>query len=223
MKNVDPDLESKSLVLVGHFNPQIFQPTWLEKEGLIRRSEAEGVEIEIIHPEIAILNFDGYSLRVTRDRFALSTLQTPFHPVLRDLVIGAFGLLRHTPVHLMGINAEAHFKMASVAAWHKFGHRLAPKDGLWDGLLKAPGMQSLTIQGERDDGYTGYTRVKVEPSPRFLPGLHFSINDHYSAENKDECVGCEEIVTILGNVWEDCASRAREVFSRLYLEANREP
>jgi hypothetical protein len=42
-----------SIVLVGNFNPAIFQPAWLAAKGLIRESEASAAVVEVIHPELA--------------------------------------------------------------------------------------------------------------------------------------------------------------------------
>ena len=43
-----------SIVLIGNFNPKIFQPAWFGSEGLIQKKEAEQSTIEIIHPDVVI-------------------------------------------------------------------------------------------------------------------------------------------------------------------------
>src|SRR5438067_10758454 len=40
-----PETENASIVMVGSFNPAIFQPLWLGTQDLIRRKEAEDAKI----------------------------------------------------------------------------------------------------------------------------------------------------------------------------------
>jgi len=132
----DPEKKNLSIVFLGDFNPTIFQPEWFAAEDLIRKRESEDAKIEIIHPEIVVIIFDWGRLEVTRDRFVLSTKQDPYYEILRDLVIGTFRLLRHTPIKMVGINTEMHFRMRSIKEWHDFGHLLAPKE-IWKGILES--------------------------------------------------------------------------------------
>ena len=132
----DPEIKNLNIVFLGDFNPKIFQPAWFAAENLIRQRESEDAKIEIIHPEIVVIIFDWGRLEVTRDRFVLSTKQDPYYEILRDLVIGTFRLLRHTPIKMVGINTEMHFRMRSIKEWHDFGHLLAPKE-IWKGILES--------------------------------------------------------------------------------------
>jgi hypothetical protein len=205
-----PEIQSVSVVWLGDFNPKIFQPAWFAAEGLIRKQEAEEANVEIIHPEVVSFALEWLTLQVTRERFFASTSQEPYYEVVRDLVLGTFRLLRHTPVHKMGINTDMHFRMGSEEAWHAFGHRLAPKD-LWQGILENPGMRSLTMEGRRPDGCKGYIRVKVEPSVRVHPGVYVNVNDHYEVADPKSVIGSDEIRTLLERSWDESLRRSARI------------
>jgi hypothetical protein len=177
---MSPQLKTQggNIVLRGQFNPAIFHPAWLSAQNLIRQQEADAANIQIIHPDATIFDVEWLQLRVTQDRFQATTVQEAYYEVLRDLVIGVFSILNHTPLSMMGINWNFHYALGSEKVWHAVGDRLAPKQD-WQALLKHPGMRSLTIQGERPDELPGYIRVKVEPSPQIQFGLYVDINDHY--------------------------------------------
>jgi hypothetical protein len=173
-----PELEGLSLVLVGAFNPQIYQPQWFAREKLIPQGEADTAEVHVIHRQFTELSMGKFHLQALTERMIFSTTDVPSFEPLRDLVLGAFELLRHTPVRMLGINYDAHFRSASDESWHTLGDMLAPKS-LWRSVLKSPGLRTLTIQGQRTDEYKGHVQVRVEPSKPVHPGVFISRNDHY--------------------------------------------
>jgi hypothetical protein len=42
-----PEIDQASLVLLGRFNPAIFQPFWFARHGIVGADEAGAAEIEI--------------------------------------------------------------------------------------------------------------------------------------------------------------------------------
>ncbi|MGA1826418.1 MAG: hypothetical protein ACMUIP_17325 [bacterium] len=211
----DPEIKNLNIVFLGDFNPKIFQPAWFAAENLIRKHESEDAKIEIIHPEIVIITFDWGRLEVTRERFVLSTKQDPYYEVLRDLVIGTFKLLRHTPIKMVGINAEMHFRMRSTEEWHGFGDLLAPKL-IWNEILDKPGMRSLVMEESvRQDGLKGYVRVMIEPSNKVQPGVCFKINDHYEVKDIKTAMGSDEIIEIFEQSWDKSLKRATNIIDFL--------
>jgi len=207
-----PIIQGMNIVLLGDFNPKIFQPAWFAAEQLIRVPEAEGADIKIINPEVVIFDLDWLEVQVTRDRCIFTTSQEAYYEVVRDLCIGTFRLLRHTPLRKMGINRDVHFRMKSVDEWHEFGHRLAPKE-LWNSILKNPGLKSMTIEGVREDGLRGYMRVKVEPSTRIQPGIYFQINDHY--ETDKSVIGSEDIINMLESSWDQSMGKSEVIINSI--------
>ncbi len=209
-----PEIEGVGIVLVGSFNPRIFQPAWFAAENLIREEEEQAAKIELIHHQVAIFSLDWLHLQVTDEQFVVTTTQSSFYEPLRDLVLGTFRLLRHTPVRMMGLNRDCHFRMPSEEVYHAFGHRLTPKEP-WAGILKEPGMRSLTMEGVRPDNLKGYIRVRVEPSVRVHPGVFININDHYEVKDAATARGCDEIIDILDREWKSSLDRSAEIVSLL--------
>lgn len=131
-----PEIQGMSIVLVGSFNPKIFHPAWFAAQKLIREKEAEEANIELITPAVAKFNLDWIRLQVIQEQFVVETAQEPYYEILRDLVIGTFSFLNHTPITMLGINVQKHFRMHSDEEWHALGHELAPKEKYWTPVLK---------------------------------------------------------------------------------------
>ena len=210
MINLKPSIQGHHIVLVGDFNPKIFQPAWFGAEELLRKGEADGAQVEIIHPEVVIFSLEWLRLEVTRDRFSAATKMEAYDEVVRDLIVGTFRLLRHTPLRKMGVNREMHFQMQSEDQWNEIGHSLAPKT-LWENVLEKPGMRSMVIQGMRQDELKGYIQVAVEPSTQVHPGVYMRVNDHFEVKDPKSSMGSDEIIGILECSWKESYSRSRNI------------
>ncbi|MBI5478902.1 MAG: hypothetical protein HY906_08605 [Deltaproteobacteria bacterium] len=187
------EVEGLSIVLVGNFNPAIFQPTWLARQGLISDAAATNAEIDIIRPELTSFKVGGLKLLVQLDRFQAEAVTPDEAGRVRDLVVGTFRILEHTPVRQMGINRHMHFRMASETVWHAVGHRLAPKEA-WKGLLENPGTRSLVIEGQRPGSPSRRFAVTVQPSQRVQPGVYIGTNEHYEASGDEGPAGLMEML-----------------------------
>jgi len=210
-----PKIKGHSIVLIGNFNPKIFQPSWFGSQGLLQKQEAEEAEVEIIHSDVAIFRLEWLRMEVTRERFLVETLQEAYDLTLRDLVLGTFSLLRFTPIKKMGINRDTHFQVDSEEKWHSVGNKLAPKD-LWQEILERPGMISLTMEGnQKRDGLEGFIRVKIEPSARIPMGVFFSVNDHFEFKETDASVGSDTVISILREYWEKSYKRSERIIYSL--------
>src|SRR6184192_974106 len=111
------EFRSASLVALGSFNPAIFQPQWLGATKLIRQEEADKATIEVVHPEMTVFSTEWFKIEVTSGRFAILTDDPTKHLPLRDLAIGVFRVLEHTPITAMGFNSIHHFAMGSSEEW----------------------------------------------------------------------------------------------------------
>lgn len=211
MAGLIPELEGVTIVLRGAFNPRIFQPAWFAAEDLVRKGEVDASEIEIIHKEISVFSLGKFSFQVMEDRFTARTSDAPSVEPLRDLVLATFRMLRHTPIVQMGINTDAHFKLASEDLCHRLGFKLAPREN-WSDLLDEPGMRSLVIQGARPDDHSGYIQVRVEPSTKAEahPGVFVAVNDHFKYDVED-VTGAEKMMTILEQEFDVSVKRARNI------------
>lgn len=204
------EMEGIEIVLIGNFNPKIFQPAWLAAEKLIGPQEAEGARIDVIHPELASFALDRAVIQVTTERFVATTSRPDHYELCRDLTMGIFQLLRFTPVAKMGINRNLHYRMPSEAAWHELGYKYAPKDP-WAGVLSKPGLKSLLMQDVRPDSHAGFVFVRVEPSGKVHPGVYVNVNDHYDSPVVDPAQGCSDMINILRTSWSSSFARSTKI------------
>lgn len=207
-----PEIQGMSIVLVGSFNTSIFQPAWFARHKLIRDAEAENASIEVIMPGLTKFRLDWLWLQVTDDKFVVESVQEPYYEIMRDLVIGTFRLLEHTPIKMMGINTNQHFKMHSEEEWHEFGHALAPKETFWTPVMKQPGLRHLTIQGMREDDKEGYIQTTITPSSKVVPGIYISINNHFDAEENE---GCQKLMDTLEQSWSETEQYADKLITHI--------
>jgi hypothetical protein len=173
-----PDLQTEGLeiVLVGKFNPQIFQPYWFAKNDLIPAGEAESATIGLVHPDVCDFKLDWCHLNVGPERLTLDTKRPERYPPLFDLLASTFTLLCHTPITAVGINRKFVYRFSSDENWHNFGHRLAPKDP-WTEALEKPGLMALNMKGLRTDSFEGSINVYIQGGqPREITLL---VNDHF--------------------------------------------
>lgn len=210
-----PDVQLVAVVLLGQFNASIFQPAWFASEGLIKKREAEDATIELIRKGISAFSLEWCNILANQDRFQITTTQESAHELVRDLVVGAFSLLRHTPIKQMGINRDSHYRVESRERWHDFGHTLAPKEH-WKGILDSPGLMGMTMEERpRRDGLSGYVRVTVGPSEKVPQGIYIAVNSHYEVGGSKEVLSSEGVIDILKSSWSDSLSRTNEITQSL--------
>jgi hypothetical protein len=172
------EIEGLNIVVLGTFNPQIFQPEWYARQNLIGVEQAEKASIEFINPDISVFSIGWMRLEITRDRASFGTNQAQHFELLRDLVGSTFKILQHTPLSRFGINWVCHFRMPDIESWHKIGHKLAPKEP-WAEVLQDPGMRDVMMEAKRPDKYAGKIYVTVQPSLIVQPGVYVMINDDF--------------------------------------------
>jgi hypothetical protein len=65
---IEPEISAAAIVMIGHFNPQIFQPFWLAHHDIISEEEAESANIGFVNPEITRFILEGeFSIQVERE------------------------------------------------------------------------------------------------------------------------------------------------------------
>ncbi len=214
-----PEISSSIVVLLGNFNPKIFQPEWFARQQLISDAEAEAADVKIILPQISHFETDRFGIQVTTDRFSALTPPSVSAAPLRDLVQGTFYVLEHTPVTAMGLNRQMHFPMDSEAQWHRLGDKLAPKDG-WSGVLPGrPGLLSMWVQSENDKLPGALFRAKVEPSTAIQHGVFFETNEHYPAPQTEPL---KTLMKLLNERWEESQAYAEQIADHILSWATTE-
>ncbi|SHI15977.1 hypothetical protein [Desulfofustis glycolicus] len=207
----------KSIVLIGKFNPVIFQPYWFSANKLIGEQDGSKADIKIIHQDVVNFGLDWCNIEITRDRYVINTTLDYAIEMIRDLTIGTFQLLVHTPIKMLGVNTELHFDLKSEHIWHKFGHNLTPKTPYWNSLIN-PGMLSVSVRGDRPDDYIGKINVDAKGSKETKFGVSVRVNDHYETQ-ESETSGCQQILDILISDWANSEQRANDIIRGVLVTA----
>jgi hypothetical protein len=209
-----PEAEGASIIMMGSFNPAIFQPRWLELQRLIRNEEAENAKITTIQAQVADFSTEWFQLQVLQQRFLMITTDPRQYGPLRDLAMGIFTILSHTPVSKMGINRHFHFVTPSVDAWHAIGNKLAPKEP-WHEIMKGPGLRSMLMQGRRDGTSKGTLHIKVEPSLKVTQGIFVEVNEEFAAPSDDAAEGALWIPSCLAAQWDSLMQFAENAAQKI--------
>src|SRR5438132_983763 len=98
MADRQPEVSGSGVVLLGSFNPAIFQPAWFARQNLIPTAEVDTAEIKIVHPQISHFETERFVIQATAERFVALTKPNAPEIAIRDLVMGTFYILEHTPV-----------------------------------------------------------------------------------------------------------------------------
>ena len=93
-----------NVVLLGRFNPAIFQPAWFVRHGLLRQEEGvdedqqQGADVRVVHPEVTEFATEWLVVQILKERFQARPTRDGPDEEVRDLVLGTVRSLRHTPV-----------------------------------------------------------------------------------------------------------------------------
>lgn len=200
-------IEARSVVLIGNFNPLIFQPAWFSQKELIQEEEARSAVIEIIHPEITKFNIgDWLNFEVTVNRCSFTTAKEPYFEPIKDLVFGIFSILRETPISALGINNTFNLLLHNYENNYKFGSTLTPLD-IWDQKIKKPRLLRLEIiEEERIDNFR--RSISITPSNQKM-GISININNDYKIKK------IESVLDILSSKWDEHSTEARNIVNDL--------
>jgi hypothetical protein len=216
MKEFVPEIEGLSITVVGAFNPAIFHPEWFLRYKVLSEEEITGSTPTFVTGDISQIQFGTVDFVCVKNTMTVRTLKLAYFEKVVDFVASVFTLLSHTPIQAAGINAEAHYKIESTDYWHKIGHTLAPKNGIWDELYQKPGMQNLMIRSPREGKFGGFTMITVEPSAFVNPGLYVASNCHCDIPNTAGNVTSEILREFLQLEWNSAKVEARRVANKLF-------
>lgn len=219
MPNGELELDGFSIVVLGSFNPTIFQPSWFSDNELIRKEEATAAKIEIIHRNASIFTTEWFSLQVLEGRFTVETKDPTKSLPLRDLAFGTFKILEHTPISAFGLNRYQHYRMESEDSWHAFGHYFAPKEP-WNAIIVKPGLRIMIMEGKRES-CPARIQVRIEPSDRVASGLIISVNEHHNLLENETATNADRnrlFLTSLKGQWDEFLNYAQEASKHLLSE-----
>jgi len=219
---IPPQVSGCSIVALGHFNPLIFRPDWLQDKEIVVGSDFDGIAIDIIHPDIVQFRLPWGLLQVDRDRFSITAMQEPLVRAC-DLFVKCFQYLPETPIMAVGMNREVHFPTQDEMQRDRVGNTLAPTQ-FWRDLVesegrKAGGLRTLTMEQSlikegrraRVDGAFGWIQVKIEPSVNSsVPfGIYVHVNDHFDLTGSSKNSNGKIVAELVAAKW-DATVRAAE-------------
>jgi hypothetical protein len=121
--------------------------------------DPEGSRV-LVTPEFSGSRYPWVLLEATRDQCKLSSVpgtETPDR--IRDLAVGIFGRLPHTPVESVAVTYHRHFDVPREH-WEELAARLAPVEPL-SGLVDGAKLESIEYEVDRESGELS---ILVEPS-----------------------------------------------------------
>lgn len=197
--NVWPERHSVSIVLLGKFNPAIFQPFWFSECGLISRESAGAATVGVIHQDVAQFAVESFSAEITQIRAKFETNDPANTQILRDVVASTFAILEHTPIAKFGFNSNKTFYLSSEEEWHSYGHHFGPKQS-WNAVIESPGLLDVTMVGTRAGSKSDRIQISTGPSPEskrqvspdgaepvstsIRYGIRIDLNEHYDLEKE---------------------------------------
>jgi hypothetical protein len=217
-----------SIVAVGNFNPPIFSPDWLNRNGLIGDGDVEFAKKAasyVISPDVCRFETEWFTLQVVAQQFSL-TSKGALTPLLKDLATGIFTIIDHTPVTALGLNFEANFKIPTLDELHKIGDVLVPKN-IWHKIYpdddhQSIGMANLTITVDphkRDENFSNGNKknISVRRSTATPNGVYFIFNDHYpfTKDETSKSTPANCLVRRIDDHWEELKSEAQNVFESI--------
>jgi hypothetical protein len=211
--------DAASVICVGSFSPAIFHPAWLAGRNLIQKTEEAGAEVQAVTPDASAFKIKWLQLQVLRDRFVAATETPDDSLLLRDLVVGAFRLLEHTPVSFVGLNRHVHFQVQNEKEWHHVGHVLAPKR-IWQRYLTSPGLSALTIKAQRPDKVAGEINIQVNASPAKPSVIEVSVNNHFVLDAGSAAAVAAELIS---DQWDEAMRAASDLAEKIVADALKEP
>lgn len=206
-------IESLSVVLIGDFNPVIFQPFWLANKCLIREDEAKNAIIDVIHNEIVKYELDWISIQISKNRCEFKTSKAPYFDPLKDLIVGIFKILNETPINSFGINHVYDFSLQTPEQYYNFGKKLTPLE-FWNDDLNDPRLNQLEIiENERKDGQDGKRRISIETSTQSISfGIAIKINNHFALASKDFK---NDFIPVLERNWSNSFEESKSIIENL--------
>ena len=214
------EIQVLSMVVVGHFNPAIFHPSWFSRISFFSETEIDQALGEfqgVVHKDMSQFNIDWCNILIEPKRMIVSTRMDAYFERLRDLLSETFRELIHTPIKAVGINPEGEFKVSTFEKWDSFGNRLAPKAD-WGGIVNNPKLRELIIEDKpRNDEFTGYTSIKVRPSeiPSLENGINIHMNDHFSFVDAKPADGAAPLLEVLEKGYPNTMNRWEHIHQHL--------
>lgn len=204
-------LKNTSIVVLGNFNPAIFQPEWFLRHDLLPADEVEAATARpgsttvplIVTSDLCQIPFRSTFLQVRADRWLLSTERPDWSTDLGGIASSVFTHLPETPVRTVGLNVIEHRPPASGTAAEVI-ESWAPLRALGEAVGTAPWLGAKV----RSQWEEFRVMVQLEPSEVRKGELYLLQNYEATLESAASLAG------VLGR-WRDVLDRARLLSEKL--------
>lgn len=220
---IEPELSSASIHLRGGFNPAILTPDWLAQELKVVSSPVN-LNLRLVHPEIASLDGEWFSLQATREVFTIHTSEAPFVRIA-DMTARIFGnRLSHTPIWSLTITRTVHFSAGTESIQHRIGRMLAPTApwGWWGDEIehasRRSGLSQLAMKhNSQEPPFDRAIIATVQPSEAIRPNLaiHMEILDQYTLPAAEKTTGCQEVITKLSGGFDQSIKQSETIIDQI--------
>lgn len=193
---INPEKEQYSIVLVGDFNPMMFQPEWFSRNLIISPEEVDFAKSQtalsplIVSPQLTAFKTSQFSIKIEQKRLQVVCEKEPFI-VIKDFVLKAFEKLGGFTISAYGFNYSAHYAIDTLETFQKIGDNLAPKK-YWESLLgdevtgteRKSGLAAIQMQKTKEEK-RGQISLILQPSILIKTGVFMSCNDHTNVDIED--------------------------------------
>lgn len=221
-KELRPTPQGASIIALGKFNPAIFQPLWFSYNNLIKEEEKDTSKLTAIQDGLTRFSTDWFSLQVTADQYWINTEDPTKYLPLRDLTLGTFQILEHTPISAFGFNRYQHVAMGTEEELLRFGDHFAPKDS-WHLILESPRTNSVIVDGNREGSRADGIQIRLETSQTVSPGIFISLNEHYSVpQTMNQIETTSFFLECLRSSWKDFHAYWPRVYEHIFTVYKKE-
>ena len=213
---------SMSIVLLGDFQPGMFQPLWFLDNGVITKAEYEAIikntgKTFVVNNAITSFETDIISFSVGQKRFQFLGKKEPFEKVI-DSFKKVFDSLSTIPINAYGINFFFHLAVDNYKEMKTIGTLLAPRkywESLYDTETQEDGLISMTMRKTTE---YGCLNISIESSNAIKPGIFLNFNFHHSKKESSFVVG--EIEEKLENQYKEYNSQVTKISDNIFEKIN---
>lgn len=226
-----PERKQFSIVLLGDFNPAMFQPEWFSKNNIIPPEEVDFARNQsttcpiIVTPQLTLFKTSQFSVKIEQKRFQVVADKEPII-ALKDFILKTFEKLSGYVITAFGFNFNAHYNVGDLETYQKIGDRLAPKD-YWgkllgdevSGLDRKSGLTTLEMRKTKEEN-AGYIAIILQPSAFIHPGVFMNCNDHFNLSKDDSMA--EIVIEKIEQVFDSSFESMKEMQVNILSEVVRE-
>ena len=183
---------STSIVLIGDFQPAMFQPFWFRMQDAISEEEYNYIvnskkEDMLITNNSVHFETGQFDIQITQNRFQI-ICKNKTSEIIIDFFKKIFDSLSSMPITAYGINFIFHIEAKDKREMKRIGQTLSPWKN-WNPLLleeddnEGTGITSITATKQKDYGRTNLT---ISVSDEIKHGIKFSFNFHHLPQNMDQ-------------------------------------